>query len=179
MLKIIQYILAIQALINIGKINIPVATNTFDKVINFINHIFSSLYIFIKVNNFLNLYENNIVKFLFIENSDYLLLKVLVTIVSNFREINKGDRGLITVMLNSALFIMHENKNIFFSLMFSNVVFSEIVLPWIKIAYNSIFLGKDLVFLKPQKDKLLNGIYYLTSMYFFVVVIMTRKYSVE
>jgi hypothetical protein len=175
MLKIVKYFLTIQALINVGTINNNVPTNTFDKVMNFICYTFSSFYIFIEVNNFLKLNESNIVGLLFIDKFDYLLLKVLTTAVSNFMELYKGNQGVVRVLTNITLFTMYENKNVFFSLMIANIVFTEIVVPIIKIFYNSIFLGKEIYQLRSEKERLINGVYYLIVMYFAVVVIITQK----
>jgi len=177
MLKLVEYILAIQALINVGTINDIVPKNTFDKTIYFITYTFSYLYIFIEVNNFLNSNESNIVRIFFIKNSDYLLLKVLVTIMSNVMELYKGNEGLIRVLSNLALCVLYDNKTTYFNITFSNVIFREIVIPIIRIIYNNIFLGKDINLLISEKDKLVNGIYYLTAIYFLSVVIMLQNHK--
>jgi len=174
MLKIVEFILKIQALINVGTIYTP-PINTFDKIMNFITYTFSSLYIFIGFNNLLKLNESYIVKLLFIENFDYLLLKILVTNVSNFMELYKGN--IVRVLINAAMYNFYNNKNTFFNLMFSGILFREIVIPSIIITYNNIFLGKDIYLVESEKNKLINCLYYLSAIYFLVIVI-TQKYIV-
>lgn len=178
MLRLVHYIITVQSLINVSAINPPVLTNPIDKVVNFIIWTFSSLFLFIQVNNFLVDNESNIIKILFIENSDYLLFKTCVAFLFNAMNLQQGTKGLFKILTNIWIYCLYENKDIFFHLTFSHIVFTEVVLPWIKIAYNTIILGKDKLLLNDKINRLSNGLYYLSAMYLLIIVIMTRKYRV-
>ncbi len=177
MLKLVEYIFTIQALINVGTISPPVLENNFDKIVNFFTYVFSSLYLFIRVNDFISTNESNIINLLFIDNYDYLLFKVFVTIGSNLINLQEGNKGITKVFGNLILYSMYENKIKYFSLMFSDAIFTHIVLPWIKIAYNYIFLGKQMYHLTEQKKKMTDGLTWLSAIYLLMVIIMTRKHG--
>ncbi len=178
MLKLIKFILTIQALVNVATLpSTKTPTTLFDKVMGFIVYTTSSLYVFLGVIHFLKVNEHNIIGLFFIEDSDYLLFKILVTALSNFFELNKGNHGALRVLANALIFTLYENKVAFFNLIFSNVLFTEIYVPGIRIAYNNIFQGKELHFLNLEIDKLKNGLYYLVALYFVSVVIMTQKHK--
>jgi len=174
MLKLIQYVLAIQALISVGTTNPPVSTHFFDKAINFFTYTFSSLYIFIQVNNFLVTNESYIVDLLFFEYFDYLLFQTSVVLVFNFMEFQKGINGLINVLINALLFALYKNKITFLNLIFSTFIFSEIAIPFIRVVYNTVFLDRYLV-LNEQRNKLNNGICFLSGIYFLVLITMMQR----
>jgi len=177
MIKIVLLIFSVLAFFDVGTIDISrIQTNSFDLTINSLYKIFSSIYIYLLFCGWLESFEPQIIKMLFIDWTDWALFKLLL-VITNYVSILLTTGGFITVMISLLFGVLFPNISLFINFKFKNLLFEGIIVPLIQIIVNDIFFSESRNLTIGSKEKMMKTVILTTTIYFSVLLVMIHKHK--
>lgn len=149
---------------------------TFDLGIKFLYKIFSSLYLFFLFSNWLTSVEEQMVNSLFITWDDWFLFKTILVGTVSISTLLSKEGKVIYIVTNLCLIRMVQNLTLYINFAFDNLLFEHIVIPIIQILV-SILGGLGFRALEAPKNKLKNISLIISTVYFFIILIMVHKHK--